>query len=80
MQDLLYKIAFASIRGMGIELAQKLLDVVGSEKEFFTMPEQQLKQLTGGRSRIYKQDYRNQQLRKAENELKFLQNNNIKIL
>lgn len=80
MQDLLYKIAFASIRGMGVELAQKLLDVVGSEKEFFTMPEQQLKQLTGGRSRIYKQDYRNQQLRKAENELKFLQNKNIKLL
>lgn len=77
--SLLYKIAFASIRGMGIELAQRLLDIVGTEEQFFAMPEQELKTITGGRSRIYKQDYRNQQLKRAEQELNIISNKNIGI-
>ena len=35
--DLLYKMAFASVRGMGVDLAQKILDVLGDEKEFFAI-------------------------------------------
>lgn len=34
MPDLLYKMAFASVRGMGVDLAQKILDVLGDERVF----------------------------------------------
>jgi ribosomal protein S13 len=46
--ELTYHIAFAAIRGMGFDLAHKILDVIPSEKEFFEMPEQELKAITGG--------------------------------
>ena len=32
---LTYRIAFANLQGMGVDLARKLLDVVGSEQRFF---------------------------------------------
>ena len=47
--ELTYRIAFASVRGMGIDLATKLLEVVGSERDFFEMNERELRALTGGR-------------------------------
>lgn len=80
MDDIIYKIAFSSIRGMGIELAQRMLDIIPDEKSFFSMPEQQLKNIIGGRSRIYEQSYRNSQLEKAKRELDFILNKNIKLL
>lgn len=79
MTSLLHKIAFASIKGMGLDLAQRLLDVVGSEEAFFAMSENDIKQITGGRSRIYKSDYRAKQLEIAERELKFIADKNIHI-
>lgn len=79
-KSLLYKVAFASIRGMGIELGQRLLEIIGTEEKFFTMSEHELKMITGGRSRIYKQDYRNQQLQRAEKELNYISNKNIGII
>lgn len=80
MDDLLYKIAFASIRGMGIELGQRLLDVVGTEKNFFTLNEQEIKEITGGRSQVYKRDYRNAVLQKAEREIEYIEGKNIRVL
>lgn len=80
MDQLKYKVAFASIRGMGIELAHRMLDVIGSEKEFFTMSEKDIKAITGGRSRIYKDDYRRSVLEKAERELDYIAGKNINII
>lgn len=75
-----YRLAFASIRGMGVDLATRLLEVVGSEEEFFSLSETQLRQLTGSRSRIYSKKYRQDQLAQAERELDFLSRSNIKTL
>ena len=50
---LTYRIAFAAMQGMGVDLARKLLDVVGSEEQFFAMSEKELRALTRGRSKIY---------------------------
>ena len=43
--DIVYRMAFAAIRGMGVELAQRLLDVIPSEREFFAMSDSELKSL-----------------------------------
>lgn len=78
--DIVYRMAFASIRGMGYELAQRILDVIPSEKDFFAMPERELKALTGSRSKVYERNNREEMLRKAEKELSFIQDKNIKVL
>jgi ribosomal protein S13 len=56
--ELKYRIAFASIRGMGMDLARKILEVIPSEKEFFMLSERELKSVTQSRSRVTERAYR----------------------
>ena len=74
---LTYRIAFAALQGMGIDLARKLLDVVGSEERFFSMKEKELRTLTRGRSKIYTDDYRSDCLQRAVKEEEFVRNHGI---
>ena len=74
---LTYRMAFANLQGMGIDLAHKLLDVVGSEERFFTMNERELRSLTRGRSKIYRDDYRQEVLQRAARELEFVREHGI---
>ncbi len=74
---LTYRIAFASLQGMGVDLARKLLDVVGDEQRFFDMSEKELRALTGGRSKIYRDDYRRECLRRAIDEEAFVRERGI---
>ena len=74
----IYHIAFASLQGMGVDLARKLLDVVGSEERFFAMNEKELRGLTRGRSKIYRDDYRRECLQRAVNEEAFVREHGIK--
>lgn len=78
--DILYRMAFAGIRGMGVELAQRLLDVVDSEKEFFAMSDSDLKSITRSSSKVWERAHRDEMLRKAERELEFVESKNIKVL
>lgn len=72
-----YRIAFANLQGMGIDLARKLLDVVGSEEQFFAMSEKELRDLTHGRSKMYRDDYRREVLQRAAAEEAFVREHNI---
>lgn len=74
---LTYRIAFASLQGTGVDLARKLLDVVGSEERFFAMGEKELRALTRGRSKIYRDDYRRERLERAQREEAFVKEHNI---
>ncbi len=74
---LTYRIAFASLQGMGVDLARKLLDVVGSERQFFAMGEKELRELTRGRSKIYRDDYRSECLQRAQREESFVREHGI---
>lgn len=76
---LTYRIAFASLQGMGVDLARKLLDVVGSEEQFFTMKEKELRDLTHGRSKIYRDDYRRDVLDRAVTEEAFVREHGIAV-
>lgn len=77
MTPLTYRIAFANLQGMGIDLARKLLDVVGSEQQFFEMKERELRDLTRGRSKIFRDDYRHECLQRAESEEVFVREHGI---
>ncbi len=78
--EILYRIAFASMRGVTPVMAGDILARVGSEREFFAMPETQLMSLCESRGRIYKREYRNDLLKKAEAELRFITDNRIQTL
>lgn len=75
---LMYRIAFAGLQGMGVDLARKLLDVVGSEERFFAMSEKELRALTRGRSKIYSDDYRRESLQRAAGEEAFVREHGIR--
>lgn len=74
---LMYRMAFANLQGMGVDLARKLLDVVGSEERFFAMTEKELRSLTHGRSKIYRDDYRQERLERACREEAFVREHGI---
>ncbi len=78
-ENLQYRIAFASIRGMGYDLAQKFLSVISSEKEFFDIPEKDLQNLLQTKVKITQKDYRQGLLEKAKIETDFVTKNNIDI-
>ena len=63
--NLCYRIAFASLRGMGYDLAQKILGVIPSEKDYFEMSEKELQSLLQTKVKITEQRYRAEQLEKA---------------
>lgn len=76
---LIYRIALASIAGMGVELAQKLLDVIDDERQFFTMSEKDLRHITGSRHKMCERGYRDQRLEAARREMEFIAANHIKV-
>ena len=77
--ELTYRIAFASIRGMGYDLGRKLLEVIPCERDFFEMTEGQLKRLTGSNSKILEKGYRLECLEKAKREVDFVIEKNIQV-
>ena len=74
---MIYRMAMAGIRGVGVDLARQLLDIVGDEQRFFDMGEAELRTITGGRSRIYSEAYRRGQLEQARREWEFVQEKGI---
>lgn len=77
--QLIYRIAFALLRGMGVELAGKILDVLPDEKTFFDLSERELSEIAG-RHHITERTYRNECLLKAEHELEFIERYGIQVL
>lgn len=77
--ELTYRLAFGAVRGMGVDLANKMLEVIPSEKDFFVASTSDLVAAVGRKSRILDCDYRKKLLDKAAKEVDFVENNNIKV-
>lgn len=76
---LLYRIAFASIRSMGYDLAQKILAIIPSEKDFFEIPEKELQSLLQTKVKMTEDSYRRDILNKALLEIEFITKNDINV-
>lgn len=75
---LLYRMAFASLRGINFILAREFLARLGSERDFFEASESSLSSMTGGtRSRLFSRSYRDEVLDAARRELDFVAANSI---
>lgn len=77
VDQLKYRIAFAAVRGMGHELAQRILDIVPSEADFFRLPLKELAAMMQIKNKIIEDDYRRQLVVMAERELEFVETNGI---
>ncbi|MCM1517887.1 MAG: DNA-processing protein DprA [Pseudoflavonifractor sp.] len=75
-----YHIAFGSLKGMTRTLADELLTRVGSEENFFKLPERELVSLVGFDSRLFSSDYRNEVLEKSRTEADFVARHDIRVL
>lgn len=72
-----YRLAFARIRKMGIDLANRILEVV-SEREFFELSQKDIEDAFGsGNVGILRADYRRKILNMARDEMDFIVRNNI---
>lgn len=74
-----YRMALASVRGMGVELAQRLLDVLPDEASFFSADSRELGRLLQTNNKIIESDYRRRLLKAAEEEIKFIRDNGISV-
>ncbi len=72
------QIAFASLKGMTADLADSILAVVGTEDDFFAMPESDLRMLAKSSHQIFSASYRSSVLEKAKYEVENLEKNHIK--
>ena len=70
--QLIRRIAFASMRGMNRLMAEELLARTGDEMRFFDMTESQLSSVMMTRSRLFSDDYRRRVLERARREADFL--------
>lgn len=74
---LLYRIAFASLRGMNPQLAGQILGRIGGEDAFFKMSERELSTVMGFGNKLFDGEYRRRLLDEAERETVFVDTNHI---
>lgn len=72
-----YKIAFASLRGITRRLADDILSRIGDERTFFSSTERQLSAVMGCSNRLFSHDYRASLLDEAANEAAFIERNDV---
>lgn len=78
---LLYRMAFASLRGINFILAREFLSRLGSEEAFFAASESSLSALNGGiTSRLFSRDYRDSLVEASRRELDFVAANSVNTL
>lgn len=76
-EQLRYRIALASMRGMNRLLAETFIDLTGDVSVFFTQSQQELLQLTGWDSSLFSEVERGKALMDARYEVDFVRKNNI---
>lgn len=74
---LTYQIAFSSFRSLHPALAATIIGRAGSEENFFRLPESQLSAMMGFRNKLFSVSVRNEALRQAELETRFVEANGI---
>ncbi|MDE6377517.1 MAG: DNA-processing protein DprA [Duncaniella sp.] len=77
---MLYRLAFSSLRGLNVALADQILQRLSGEEEFFTLPSTGLRALMGFRNRLFDDEVRSRALDEAREEEKFVVRNDIRPL
>lgn len=72
--------AFASVRGLLLPVASRLLDAIGSEENFFTMSSSELAAVSGFSNRIFADEYRAGLLERAAREYEYVLSRHIRMI
>lgn len=73
-----YCMAFGMVTGMGVDLANKILEVIPSERDFFQMPQRDLEAIAGRKHKMLSAEYRASVLESARRELDLIAKKGIK--
>lgn len=73
----IYKLAFSSIKSISIDDADRLLNLVGSERELFELSEADMASIMGRNHKLISRGERNHLLAEAEDEARALEGRNI---
>lgn len=76
-EQLRYRIALASVKGMNRLLAESLVELTGDVSAFFTLSQRELSDLTGWNSSLFSEVERGKALMTATGEVEFIRKNNI---
>lgn len=76
-EQLRYRIALASVKGMNRLLAESLVELTGDISAFFTLSQRELSYLTGWNSSLFSEVERGKALMAAAGEVEFIRKNNI---
>ena len=76
-EQLRYRIALASVKGMNRLLAESLVELTGDVSAFFTLSQRELSDLTGWNSSLFSEVERGKALMAAAGEVNFIRKNNI---
>ncbi|MDE5785432.1 MAG: DNA-processing protein DprA, partial [Duncaniella sp.] len=77
---LIYRIAFASLRGLSLTAARELLSRCGSEERFFSLSADELTHITGNRNRMWDDTLRTRLLDEARREADFIAGHQVTCL
>lgn len=80
MDASVYHIALSMAKGMHPKVIDELLSRIGSEEEFFSMPETELQRITGNKLHILTREYRVRLLEQAEAEQDFCLANHVRCI
>lgn len=76
----IYKIAFSMLSSVNAASGNRILDTLGSEEQYFTLAPDCLGAALRLSSKIISREYRDSLLQRAENELRFIEAHDIKML
>lgn len=77
---LTYRIAFSLIKGMNLEAARHLIEVLGSEEALFRLDLREIERLTGLGSRHFNSAMREEVLARAREEVGFVESHSVSCL
>lgn len=78
--ELTYRIAFSRIKGISIQAAQAILERVGSEERFFTLPYREAVRLAGLSEHIFTEGMRSQLISEAQEQVRFATDHKIRCI
>lgn len=75
-----YRIAFSQLKGITIQSAKYILERVGSEEAFFTLPHREVMRLTELPERYFTADMRSRLVTDAVEQLRFAEDHKIRVI
>lgn len=77
---LLYRIAFSLVKGVNVSTGRRLLELIGTPRDFFTMDLRECIRVTGMNATHFNEAYRAELLEKARKEIDFIRQHDIDTL